>query len=221
MQAEKWYYSLNGRRFGPISAADLRLLGQNGTLDSEDLVWKAGLADWVPASRIKGLIAPRAEGTPPPLPVHSNHGADPERRANQLSGKHQLTEFSAGLMVFLSLLTLGIFPYVYFALMHGKLPRNREDDPSGGTVVGFLFIPFYSFYWQFIVFPGLCRRINEQRELRDLPPSAPRGFATAACILMMIPYVDIASIFFVIPVFAGMLQSSVNELVRARHRPID
>ena len=146
MQAEKWYYSLNGRRFGPISATDLRLLGQNGTLDSEDLVWKEGLADWVPASRIKGLIVTRAEGAPPPLPIYSNHGADPERRTKQLSGKHQLTEFSAGLMVFLSFLTVGIFPWIYFALMHGKLPRNREDDPGGGKAVGFLFIPFFNLY---------------------------------------------------------------------------
>ena len=151
-----------------------------------------------------------------PLPIYSNHGADPERRTKQLSGKHQLTEFSAGLMVFLSFLTVGIFPWIYFALMHGKLPRNREDDPGGGKAVGFLFIPFFNLYWQFVVCQRLCVRINEQRALRGLPQNAPTGFAVAVCILNLIPYVGIASLIFVWPVFVAMLQSNVNELVRLR-----
>jgi len=60
----------------------------------------------------------------------------------------------------------------------------------------------------------LCDRINDQRAMRGLPPSAPRGLAMASCILMCIPYVNfLVGALIVDPIFVGMLQASVNELV--------
>jgi hypothetical protein len=139
---------------------------------------------------------------------------EPQFRVGTVETFHELTEFSAGLMVFFYFLTLGIFPWIYYALMHGKLPYTSKGDPSGSKAVGFLFVPFFNLYWQFVVFRRLCVRINEQRKVHGLPPSAPSGFAIVVCALNLVPYVNIVNALVVFPVSVGLLQSSVNELCR-------
>jgi TM2 domain-containing membrane protein YozV len=58
--SQEWYYSIDGDRQGPISGAELRKLAEAGTLKATDLVWKDGMADWVPAKSIKGLFGAAA-----------------------------------------------------------------------------------------------------------------------------------------------------------------
>lgn len=55
--ADEWHYSAGGRPpIGPVSAGELRELAAAGRLAPTDLVWKEGLAEWVPASKLKGLF---------------------------------------------------------------------------------------------------------------------------------------------------------------------
>lgn len=55
--SQEWYYSSDGKREGPVSAADLKKLADSGKLKEADLVWKEGMADWAPAKSVKGLFA--------------------------------------------------------------------------------------------------------------------------------------------------------------------
>ena len=52
-----WHYSINGKKLGPISSADLKRLADTGELSPSDLVWKEGLGAWVTASNVKGLFS--------------------------------------------------------------------------------------------------------------------------------------------------------------------
>lgn len=54
--ANEWHYSKNGKRFGPVSGQQLKELAAKGELGPADLVWKEGMPQWVPASKIKGLM---------------------------------------------------------------------------------------------------------------------------------------------------------------------
>lgn len=67
---QTWYYARNGNRYGPVSPEALRQLAQEGGLKPEDLVWREGLDDWVPAARLKGVFPSSAPSplSPPPLP---------------------------------------------------------------------------------------------------------------------------------------------------------
>lgn len=47
-ESSKWYYSIGDERHGPVSIIDLRQLALAGQLTMHDLVWKEGMADWVP-----------------------------------------------------------------------------------------------------------------------------------------------------------------------------
>jgi hypothetical protein len=127
----------------------------------------------------------------------------------------QLTTFPVVAIILLHYCTCGIFPLVWLNLVHGRLPRVRPDDPSAGKAVGFCFIPFFNLYWIFFTYRRLCLRVDKQRELYGLPPSKLRGLATTACIFQVIPYINVLLGFTIImPIYIGMMQSSINQLAR-------
>jgi hypothetical protein len=53
--AAAWFYSRNREQFGPASEEQLRELAASGDLRAVDLVWCEGMADWLPASRVRSL----------------------------------------------------------------------------------------------------------------------------------------------------------------------
>jgi hypothetical protein len=66
MAGETWFYAVDGSRQGPVPGSALRQLARQGMIGPEDLVWREGLADWVPARTLKGLFD--GPGMPPPVP---------------------------------------------------------------------------------------------------------------------------------------------------------
>jgi hypothetical protein len=54
--ADEWYYTCQGQQKGPVSTADLKQLAAERQLQPTDLVWREGLAKWVPANTAKGLF---------------------------------------------------------------------------------------------------------------------------------------------------------------------
>ena len=81
---QQWYYSRNGTRFGPLSARELKDVADAGVLGRDDFVWKAGLASWVPAARVKGLF-PAASPPPPPENLEERLQAIQTPTASQVS----------------------------------------------------------------------------------------------------------------------------------------
>lgn len=76
----EWFWIKDGQKCGPVDAAGIRRMAQTGQLDPTDLIWREGLADSIPASRIKGLF--------PESPLHaplgrqdSPDGTGPSRKA--------------------------------------------------------------------------------------------------------------------------------------------
>lgn len=52
---DDWYYAQNNERKGPVPFAKLKAMAAAGWLAPEDLVWRSGMASWVPASEADGL----------------------------------------------------------------------------------------------------------------------------------------------------------------------
>jgi MFS family permease len=61
-----WYYAHDGAQTGPVSFGDLRAAVASGQLGAEDLVWKEGTVDWVPARSVAGLFPTTVPTIPPP-----------------------------------------------------------------------------------------------------------------------------------------------------------
>jgi len=78
--AADWYYARNNERYGPLEVAKLRSLAQEGWLGPDDLVWQAGMAEWIPARRAPDLFGAKWAGhlkelvgaAPPPAPEGRN-----------------------------------------------------------------------------------------------------------------------------------------------------
>lgn len=51
----KWYYSKNGTQLGPVEQDELISKIASGEVSPSDLVWKDGMGDWMPVSRISEL----------------------------------------------------------------------------------------------------------------------------------------------------------------------
>ncbi|HEY8667950.1 MAG TPA: DUF4339 domain-containing protein [Tepidisphaeraceae bacterium] len=52
----EWHYIKDGQQLGPVSSAQLRDMVRGGELLPQDSIWREGMADWVPAQRVKGLF---------------------------------------------------------------------------------------------------------------------------------------------------------------------
>lgn len=66
-----WWYAVGQEKIGPCSSSELMDLVTQGKLFPDTLVWKEGMPNWVPASRIKGLWQnlPATPPAVPPLPA--------------------------------------------------------------------------------------------------------------------------------------------------------
>ncbi len=51
-----WYFAIDEEERGPVTEAQLRTLIGTGNLSRNDLVWKEGLNDWLPAGQVPGLF---------------------------------------------------------------------------------------------------------------------------------------------------------------------
>jgi len=53
--SHSWHYMAGGRECGPVDFIQLQMLIGTGQLQSDDLVWAAGMPSWVPLNQVPGL----------------------------------------------------------------------------------------------------------------------------------------------------------------------
>lgn len=83
-----WHYSIDGEKLGPVSTPELRRLASIGQIAPTDLVWKDGMTDWIPASRIKDLFPAGASGKPRAnAPSGDGTGVSPTALITEGAGK--------------------------------------------------------------------------------------------------------------------------------------
>jgi phage shock protein PspC (stress-responsive transcriptional regulator) len=70
MANDQWFYSKSGQKNGPVAGSVLKQLARSGDLSISDLVWREGMSEWAPASKVKGLFPEGVVAVaPPPLPT--------------------------------------------------------------------------------------------------------------------------------------------------------
>ena len=70
MSESIWYYARGESEQGPISSAQIKALAATGALRRDDLVWKEGMQNWLPASDVDELF-----------PSNKKKGGEPEKKA--------------------------------------------------------------------------------------------------------------------------------------------
>ena len=233
------------QQIGPFSVDQLK----SKNIRKTTKVWCQGMQEWADAETVDELIglfvAPPPPNFSPPAAPHTTSRSNDLYNSNysQISTSSPVYEehfnvknlssqeidsfkknlffdtFSTGVGILLHFLTLGIFTTIYCGLKHSKLPKVKSDDFSGGKAIGFLFIPFFNFYWLFVFWRRLAMRINLQFRLRNEQPPVSLGLATAICILTFVPYLGGAINYLVLmPILFSQIQSASNKLANENMR---
>ena len=50
-----WHYAEQGQQIGPVDDVQLAELVRIGKVNADTLVWRDGLADWMPYSQVQGV----------------------------------------------------------------------------------------------------------------------------------------------------------------------
>lgn len=67
MSAE-WHYARDGHQYGPFTEDEFKRLANNRGLQPDDLVWRDGMADWMPVSSLHGLFTSPSPDRRKPCP---------------------------------------------------------------------------------------------------------------------------------------------------------
>jgi len=233
----------NNQQIGPFSIDQLK----TKKISKATKVWCNGMKEWSDAETVKEFkdffIAPPPPNIPPPTPtmtgsvnlqnenysqtlttspIYEEHFNVNNLNSQEIDSfkKNQFFDtFSTGVGILLHFLTLGIFTTIYCGLKHSKLPKVKSDDFSGGKAIGFLFIPFFNFYWLFVFWRRLAMRINLQFRLRNEQPPVSLGLATTVCILTFVPYLGGAINYLILmPILFSQIQSASNKLANENMR---
>ncbi len=52
----QWYYAKNGSQLGPVEQGELLAKISSGEISQSDMVWREGLGDWLPVSKVNELV---------------------------------------------------------------------------------------------------------------------------------------------------------------------
>ena len=151
-----WYYEHDGAQEGPVDEETLRRLVDEGVVARETLVWRDGLADWTPATQVRGLLS-----GPPPIggaaPLMPEYGARPGHVGLGGQGHVDNHLVKAILSTLFCCFPLGVVAIVYASQVNGKLQMGYYDDAVAtahnanqwanysiisGLVVGVLYVLF-------------------------------------------------------------------------------
>lgn len=143
--AQGWYLGKGGNRSGPFTPQRLRQMAANGEIVATDLVWREGMADWVAASSVAGLLAAPAPGSvaAPSGGGANNPYAAPDTSAFPIdaaagSGSIQFAEFMPRVgaylldMIFLGLMTC-IPGFGILFLFVGLAGRDQDAQAVAGV----------------------------------------------------------------------------------------
>lgn len=163
----QWYYSKSGTQHGPVTQAELQAKISSGEVAVSELVWKDGMPDWTPASRLPEFASSSQIPLPSADPATVSPYAPPTSPVLQppYPGHYQATPTS-GLAIaslvcgILSLTTCLLLPGIPAVICGHMALSNIKDSHStisgrgmaiAGLVMGYVSIALLLFFILFII----------------------------------------------------------------------
>jgi hypothetical protein len=212
-----YHITKNGNQIGPYTEEVVHNKLTTGELNSNDLCWTEGMAQWEPLYQTIPL--PATVPPPPPVSIPSQVGQSPNPAEQaQYWTQHQLNnrfinwipalvlycatsaiswivelieldgdEEAAGIFALIGLPVI-ILGVVFMSILHYKcwmaLPQQHRFT-TPGRAIGFLFIPFYNFYWAFVSWPKLSQGLINWQQSERIAPTDTRALAMSYAILFV------------------------------------
>ena len=241
-----WYFvDKNGKRQGPVSQENIKDLLESSSINANTLVWTTGMSSWLVLSDtdlnnllpadLPPPVPSKFSSTPPPVNyLGINSRQDISAEINQLETWFKVYWICLAAGVPLFIIFIGIFPVItslVFSFMmlykFWQIIQDGQVRTTPGKAVGFVFIPFFNFYWIFICFWGLAKDMNRyivDRNIRSTKIN--EELVLSYCILSctsIIPYLNIvtgiAAFTIWIIIFRAFKQSAVG-ILKAKLRSL-
>lgn len=223
-----WYYAFENQQVGPVDEKAIRELIEAKTIVASTLVWTKGMPTWQPlnTTALAGFLTPAvaapAANPPQAYPVQSK---TPEMETKELEDLFMWywicligTVFTFGLSAIASMVLSYIILYRSWNLIQDGHARTTP-----GKAVGFMFIPFFNFYWVFESILGLVRDTNAYvRRYQLSVAQQDESLATAYCVLTLlclVPYLNILAalaLFVIEIILMKNFKDTSVALIRAR-----
>jgi len=206
----QWYYMAGDNRQGPLAQEEIHGLIASGNITRETVVWKEGMAGWLPAgeSELASLFSPDAP-KPPPAPAQRKIYPLPDPASlNKLwLVAVILNSIGLGLVVLGAIVSItgagrgfavvGALVYLFALVFNFILLymlwctiQDGQARTTPGKAVGFLFIPFFNIYWPFQAFWGLSIDMNAYAAQRGIAaPQIEEVLGQVICILICLQIV--------------------------------
>jgi hypothetical protein len=185
-----WYYILDDKQAGPVKEEEIQVLIQEGTLKSTTKVWRQGMLNWQPLAVTGLSIFLPAGSVPLSIVPEPVYALQPQRPVVKRSGLKTLYIWWVVMYCFTLISTLPSFglnlvkdqsaksiltalicileipmlagSILMFVLLYKlwSVVQDGQAATTPGKAVGFLFIPFFNFYWIFQAFWGLAKDLN-------------------------------------------------------------
>lgn len=151
---KEWYVTHEGKQFGPVSLDDLKYEAERGELNPRlDMVWKAGMADWLPAGDLDAIFEKNKkaeEKEAASSSFSSAKSAEGEKDKKQAKDgakkkerkKHEGKWGGASRSAFIFLCY--IFPIIwFFGVAYGAtfLKGKLDENVLSMTTMGLFFVP--------------------------------------------------------------------------------
>jgi len=193
-----WYYSVQNQQVGPVSEEAIQALAAEQKITPSTMVWTQGMPTWQPAAAtsLAGLFPAGIAPVNQQAYVSYAEYKTPEMKVKELENLFMWY----WICLIGSIVTFGLSAIASAVLFYIILYRSWQQIQDGyarttpGKAVGFLFIPFFNFYWIFEAFTGFVKDSNAYIQRHALPVKLQDvGLATATCVLTLlclVPYLN-------------------------------
>jgi|WetSurMetagenome_2_1015567.scaffolds.fasta_scaffold17166_6 hypothetical protein len=180
-----WYFLENKKQFGPISEGEIVYKINEDHFFPKTWVWQLGMENWQPAEATSlGKYFPVDQPQQSPLPETENPVAN--HQIKELNSLFMWSWICLILSVFTSGLGFTATMVLWYIILYKcwKLIQDGDTRITPKKAVGFLFIPFFQYYWNFIAYPGWAKSVNQYIQNRGYPlEKLSLKTTTAMCIL--------------------------------------
>lgn len=117
-----WYYGTNGQQHGPVEEAELKAMIAAGSVGPHTLVWRDGMADWLPL-----VAVPELGGQP--IPAHPNQPTvfPPHQYIPAVTNGSAIASMVCGIVGVISCYFWGLVGIAAVVCGHRALRQIRES----------------------------------------------------------------------------------------------
>lgn len=188
-----WYYMQGPTRCGPVTTSAVPGLVTSGIIGPGTLVWRAGLAAWVPAGSTELAHVLSAAGS-----------ATAVAPAPKSFSRLWTWYFWLGVCAWVPLLGVVAFPVsasLGLRLLHRcwTLVKSEGTSPTPGAAVGLYFVPVFNLGWGFIAVVRLATAMNHRCDSRGAGGlRVSKGLAISATVLGSLAAILMATFLFLL-----------------------